>query len=65
MGSIERVELFNSCFVKAFSPNLHASVEPQNDKVNSLIEFNSDPATVKNHLVALSASTATDPDDFL
>ena len=63
-GSMERAELFNSCFAKAFSPNLQASVEPQTDKVDSAIESNFDPVTVKNRLTALSASIATGPDDF-
>ena len=41
-----------------------ASVEQQNDKVDSAIEPNFDSATVRNRLAALSASTATDLDVF-
>ena len=63
-GSMERAELFNSYFVKAFGSNPHASVEQQTDKVDSSIEPNFDPTTVRNCLAASSASTATDPDSF-
>ena len=61
---MERAELFNSCFAKAFSPKLHASVKPPNDKVDFAVEPNFDPFTVRNRLSALSASIATEPDGF-
>ena len=63
-GSMERAKLFNSCCAKAFSLNLHASIKPQTDMIDSAIELNFDPATARNRLAALSASTVTDLDGF-